>query len=94
MQIRTFLNRMSSRLSSLRKGIVCRLGSCFYALAGVAGWALSPMLALLAFLALPIFYAITSEGLAETRITLLRRLGDRNRENSHRAHASTGPTGE
>lgn len=54
---------------------MCRLGSCFYALAGVAGWALSPMLALLAFLALPIFYAITSEGLGGNPHNLAPQIG-------------------
>jgi hypothetical protein len=42
-------------------------------MAGAIGWAYSPRLALLIFLALPVFYAITSEGLTETRIGLLLR---------------------
>lgn len=49
-------------------------GVALYILGGVTGWALSPMLALMIFLALPIFYGITSEGLVETRVTLLGRL--------------------
>jgi uncharacterized membrane protein len=52
------------------------LGVVLYALAGLIGWAYSPSLALLIFLALPVFYGITSEGLTETRIgILLRRSG-------------------
>jgi hypothetical protein len=46
-------------------------GVVFYALAGFVGWAYSAKLALLIFLALPVFYGITSEGLTETRIGLL-----------------------
>jgi hypothetical protein len=41
-----------------------------YAIAGVAGWLSTPKVALLIFLALPVFYGITSEGLTETRIRL------------------------
>jgi hypothetical protein len=41
-----------------------------YAVAGVAGWLSTPKVALLIFLALPVFYGITSEGLTETRIRL------------------------
>ena len=44
-------------------GVVC------YAVAGVAGLSM-PKLALAIFLALPVFYGITSEGLTETRIRL------------------------
>ncbi len=36
-----------------------------YAAAGVLGWVSSPMLALAIFLALPVFYGVTSEGLTE-----------------------------
>src|SRR3979411_1828746 len=46
------------------------LGVILYAIAGVAGWLSTPKLALLIFLALPIFYGITSEGLMETPIRL------------------------
>jgi hypothetical protein len=46
------------------------LGVISYAIAGVAGWLSTPKLALLIFLALPVFYGITSEGLTETRIRL------------------------
>lgn len=50
------------------------LGVALYGVAGAIGWAYSPRLALLIFLALPVFYGITSEGLTETRIGLrLRR---------------------
>lgn len=49
------------------------LGIALYAMAGAIGWAYLPSLALLIFLALPVFYAITSEGLTETRIGLLLR---------------------
>lgn len=50
------------------------IGFALYAFAGMAGWLYSPKLALLIFLALPVFYGITSEGLIETRVALLRRL--------------------
>jgi hypothetical protein len=46
------------------------LGVVSYAIAGVAGSLLTPKIALLIFLALPVFYGITSEGLTETRIRL------------------------
>ena len=46
------------------------LGVILYAVAGVAGWLSTPKLALLIFLALPLFYGITSEGLTETGIRL------------------------
>ncbi len=46
------------------------LGVICYAIAGVAGLLWTPTSALLIFLALPIFYGITSEGLTETRIRL------------------------
>jgi uncharacterized membrane protein len=49
-------------------------GVVLYILGGIAGWALSPMFALVCFLGLPIFYGITSEGLVETRVILLGRL--------------------
>jgi uncharacterized membrane protein len=46
------------------------LGVILYATAGVAGWLATPKVALLIFLALPVFYGVTSEGLTETRIRL------------------------
>src|ERR1700688_1320788 len=46
-------------------------GVVLYVWGGIAGWALSPMFALVCFLGLPIFYGITSEGLVETRVILL-----------------------
>lgn len=46
------------------------LGVALYAIAGAAGWLMTPTLALLIFLALPVFYGITSEGLMETQIRL------------------------
>lgn len=46
------------------------LGVALYAIAGAAGWLMTPKLALLIFLALPVFYGITSEGLMETQIRL------------------------
>jgi hypothetical protein len=46
------------------------LGIILYAIAGVAGWVSTPKVALLIFLALPVFYGVTSEGLTETRIRL------------------------
>jgi uncharacterized membrane protein len=46
------------------------LGVIAYAVAGAAGWLSTPRVALLIFLALPVFYGITSEGLTETRIRL------------------------
>jgi uncharacterized membrane protein len=44
------------------------LGVVLYAIAGLAGWLSTPKLAMLIFLALPVFYGITSEGLTETRL--------------------------
>jgi uncharacterized membrane protein len=61
------------------------LGVVAYALAGIVGQLVAPLLALAIFLALPIFYGITSEGLVETRVTLLRRL-DGHRIPHKRAH--------
>jgi uncharacterized membrane protein len=49
------------------------LGVVFYAIAGLVGWLSTPKLAMLIFLALPVFYGITSEGLTETRMRLLGR---------------------
>ena len=46
------------------------LGVILYAIAGVAGWLSTSKVSLLIFLALPVFYGITSEGLTETRIRL------------------------
>lgn len=46
------------------------LGVILYATAGVAGWQSTPKVALLIFLALPVFYGVTNEGLTETRIRL------------------------
>jgi uncharacterized membrane protein len=46
------------------------LGVISYAIAGVAGWLSNSKVALLIFLALPVFYGLTSEGLTETRIRL------------------------
>ena len=46
------------------------LGIILYAIAGVAGWLSTPKVALLIFLALPVFYGVTSEGLTETRLRL------------------------
>jgi uncharacterized membrane protein len=53
------------------------LGVVLYALAGMTWWLYSPTIALVIFLALPIFYGATSEGLVETRAGLLHRLGAR-----------------
>jgi len=53
------------------------LGIVLYGLAGVIGWVYAPMLALLIYLALPIFFGITSEGLTETTAQLRSR-GARN----------------
>jgi hypothetical protein len=50
------------------------VGFALYVLAGLTGWLYSPTLALVIFLALPVFYGITSEGLIENRTVLLRRL--------------------
>jgi uncharacterized membrane protein len=46
------------------------LGVVSYAIAGIVSWVATSKLALLIFLALPIFYGITSEGLTETRFRL------------------------
>jgi uncharacterized membrane protein len=59
------------------------LGVVLYAVAGVAGLS-KPKLALLVFLALPVFYGITSEGLTETPIRL--QFGRRHRGSSSRKH--------
>jgi uncharacterized membrane protein len=60
------------------------LGVILYAIAGIVSWIATPTLALLIFLALPVFYGITSEGLTETRVRLkLRRA---RREGSERAN--------
>ncbi len=53
------------------------LGVALYAAAGVIGWVYAPKLALMIFLALPIFYGITSEGLTETRVRILLRRATR-----------------
>jgi uncharacterized membrane protein len=45
-------------------------GVILYAVAGLVGWLSTPKLATLIFLALPVFYGITSEGLTETRLRL------------------------
>jgi uncharacterized membrane protein len=70
-------------------------GVALYLLGGVIGVVLSPTLALMCFLALPIFYAITSEGLVETRVGLLGRLaaGRGQRKGSRRAHTPATPIG-
>lgn len=60
------------------------IGIALYALAGATGWLYSPTLALLIFLALPVFYGITSEGLIETRAALLHRLDQRRRHHANR----------
>jgi uncharacterized membrane protein len=49
------------------------LGIVLYGVAGVLGWVYAPMLALLIYLALPIFFGITSEGLTETTARLRSR---------------------
>jgi uncharacterized membrane protein len=49
------------------------LGIVLYGVAGVLGWVYSPMMALLIYLALPIFFGITSEGLTETTARLRSR---------------------
>jgi hypothetical protein len=46
------------------------LGIILYAIAGLTVWLSTPKLALLIFLALPVFYGIASEGLTETPIRL------------------------
>ena len=56
------------------------LGVALYAAAGVIGWAYAPKLALMIFLALPIFDGITSEGLTETRVRILHRRARQSRE--------------
>src|SRR6202011_785884 len=59
-------------------------GVILYAIAGLAGWLSTPKLAMLIFLALPVFYGITSEGLTETRLRL--QFGKAH----HRAFAKSG----
>jgi hypothetical protein len=46
------------------------LGVILYATGGVAGWLSTPKVALVIFVALPVFYGVTGEGLTETRIHL------------------------
>jgi uncharacterized membrane protein len=48
-------------------------GVGLYSVAGALGWVSTPLFALVIFLALPIFFGVTSEGLIETRLSLLRR---------------------
>jgi hypothetical protein len=48
------------------------IGVALYAAAGVLGYMVAPSIALAVFLALPIFYGITSEGLYELP-TMVRR---------------------
>ncbi len=55
------------------------VGICAYAIAGIAGWVLSPLLAVLIFLFLPIFYGVTSEGLTEGPKLYTRLLRERKR---------------
>lgn len=69
------------------------LGVILYAIAGVAGWLSTPKVALLIFLALPVFYGITSEGLTETRIRLQFGKANRGRLAKRRAFASSGNEG-
>lgn len=56
------------------------IGVALYLSAGVTGLALSPLLSLIFLLSLPVFYAVTSEGLVETRVNLLDRLAIIRRE--------------
>jgi uncharacterized membrane protein len=53
-----------------RERVRATLGVIAYTVAGAAGWLSTPKVALLIFLALPVFYGITSEGLTETGIRL------------------------
>jgi len=69
------------------------LGFAFYVLAGMAGWLYSPTLALAIFVALPVFYGITSEGLIETQTGLLRRLDDRRQHRPVTPGLRTRPAG-
>src|ERR1700719_81872 len=62
-------------------------GVVLYAIAGLAGWLSTPKLAMLIFLALPVFYGITREGLTETRLRL--QFGGAH----HRAFAKSGHEG-
>jgi uncharacterized membrane protein len=48
------------------------IGVALYGAAGVLGWVSSPMLALVIFLLLPVFYGITSEGLTEGKLLRAR----------------------
>jgi hypothetical protein len=49
------------------------LGIVLYGVAGVLGSVNAPMLALLIYLALPVFFGLTSEGLTETTARLRSR---------------------
>jgi transposase len=69
-------------------------GVALYMLGGITGWALSPMLALICFLGLTIFYGITSEGLVKTRVNLLGRLsaGRSQHKAARRKHTANAPS--
>jgi uncharacterized membrane protein len=55
-----------------RERVRAVIGIALYGAAGVLGWALSPMLSLVIFLLLPVFYGITSEGLTEGKLLRAR----------------------
>lgn len=59
------------------------VGIGLYGVAGVTGWIWAPLLALLIFLALPVFYGITSEGLTETGLSIVRRGRQRSRSSQN-----------
>ena len=69
------------------------LGVVLYTIAGVAGWLSTPKVALLIFLALPVFYGVTSEGLTETRIRLQFRRTRRGTAAKNGALANNGHEG-
>ena len=51
----------------------CRFGSALYLLGGVAGYVVTPLIALVVFFLIPAFYGITSHGLAELHDAVRRR---------------------
>ncbi len=54
-------------------------GIALYTVGGVLGCVINPLIALAVFLALPPFYALTSEGLSESRLFSRRRPTDNDR---------------
>jgi hypothetical protein len=65
------------------------LGIVLHAIAGLAGWLSTPKLAMLIFLAFPVFYGIPSQGLRETPLRL--QFGRAHRRSSAKADHEGSP---